>query len=57
MLNKLAMIGDIMEIRERIEKIEALDPKFVPFAAKVRELAKALKISEIQRFIKQCLED
>jgi len=56
-LDDLAMIGDIMGIREVIWEIEALDPKFKPFAAKTRELAKALKVSEIQRFVKQYLDE
>ena len=56
-LNAMTLIGDIMGIREGIEKIEALDPKFKPFAAEVRELAKALKVSEFQRFIRQYLEE
>jgi len=54
-LHDLALIGDIMGIRARIENIAALDPQFRPFAANVRTLAKALKVSEIQRFIKQYL--
>jgi len=54
-LYESAMIGDIMGIQEQIEKIDRLDPKFAPFAAEVRELARVFKISEIQRFIKQYL--
>jgi hypothetical protein len=53
----MALSGDIMGIREGIEKIEALDPQFRAFAAEVRELAKALNVSEIQRIIRQYLEE
>jgi PAS domain S-box-containing protein len=56
-LNELALIGDIMEIHKVIQELEALDRKFNPFVAEVRTLAKALKISEIQRFIKQYIEE
>jgi len=56
-LDDLAMIGDIMGIREVIQEIEELDPKYAPFAIKVRNLAKAMKVSEIQRIIKQYLEE
>jgi hypothetical protein len=55
LLNELAMIGDIMELRERIEAIDNLDPQFAPFAAKVRKLARDLNILEIQRFLKPYL--
>jgi len=55
-LNQLALIGDIMEIRERIEKIEALDPRFASFVARVRQLAEELNILEIQQFLKHYIE-
>ena len=56
-LDKLARIGDIMEIRKRIEEIDKLDPKFKPFTAKLQGLAKIFKISEIQQFIQSYLEE
>ncbi|MBD3307426.1 PAS domain S-box protein [candidate division KSB3 bacterium] len=55
-LNNLAMIGDIMAIRDEIQKLEQGDPTFHAFAAKMRQLADALNLSEIQRVIQTYLE-
>jgi hypothetical protein len=54
-LDELAMIGDIMAIREMIEVLDAIDPQLKPFAVKLRELAKTLKVSEIQELIQHYL--
>jgi len=56
-LYKLALMGDIMGIRARIEEIDKLDPKFASFAAKACKLAKELKLLEIQQFLKQYVEE
>ena len=54
-LNDLATIGDILEIRARIEELDQADPQFAPFAAKLRQLAKELKLSEIQHLLREYL--
>jgi PAS domain S-box-containing protein len=56
LLYRLALIGDILEIRARAEAIDKLDPQYAPFAAKVRKLAKDLQLLEIQQFLKQYVE-
>ena len=56
-LHDLAIIGDIMGIREVGAQIDTLDePQFKPFAKKINTLAKALKIGEIQQFLREYLE-
>ena len=42
---------------EVIEEIDTLDPKVAPFVARVRSLAIDLKVTEIQRFVKQYIEE
>ncbi len=56
-LYKLAKMGDIFEIRARIEEIDKLDPKYALFAANIRLLVEDLDILKIQCFLKQYLED
>jgi CheY-like chemotaxis protein len=53
-LYKLAIIGDIMELRAQIETI---DPIYEPFIDKIRTLAKELNILEIQKLLKQYIEE
>jgi PAS domain S-box-containing protein len=52
-LYEIAMIGQITKLRKRIATIEAADPKFVPFVAKIRQLAKEFQIEAIQEFLQQ----
>jgi len=56
LLYRLALIGDMLEIRARVEAIDKLDPQYAPFAAKVRKLAKDLQLLEIQQVLKQYVE-
>lgn len=57
LLYNLAKIGDIMEIRERIQELERGDPKFAAFTARLRQLAKDLNIVEIQQFLKHYIKE
>jgi PAS domain S-box-containing protein len=56
LLYRLALIGDMLEIRARVEAIDKLDPQYAPFAAKVRKLAKDSQLLEIQQVLKQYVE-
>jgi PAS domain S-box-containing protein len=56
LLYRLALIGDILEIRARVEAIDKLGPQYAPFAAKVRKLAEDLQLLEIQQILKQYVE-
>ncbi len=56
-LYKLARIGDIFTLQNRIEEFDTLDPSYSPFMTKARYLAKELKLLEIQQFFKQYLDD
>jgi PAS domain S-box-containing protein len=56
-LDELTMVGDIMAIREMVEALDTIDPQLKPFAVKLRELAKALRVSEIQELIQHYLEE
>ena len=56
-LHELALIGDIFEIRHRLDALERSAPEFHAFAASVGQLVKDLKISEIQRVLEHYLND
>jgi PAS domain S-box-containing protein len=56
-LYQIAVIGQITKLRKQISKIEATDPKFVPFVAKIRQLAREFQIEEIQKFIQQYMKN
>ena len=45
---KLAAMGDIEEIFEESAKLESLEPKLVPFATKLRQLAKGFGLKQIR---------
>ena len=55
-LYEFAIIGDIMEILDKIRAIELSEPQYGLFAAKLRQLAETLKVSEIQQFLEQYLD-
>ncbi len=55
-LLKLAAMGDIEEIFEESAKLESLGPKLVPFAAKLRQLAKRFQLKQIRNILKQYIE-
>ena len=55
-LHHLAIIGDIMGIREHIQNIETLDPQYTPFVEQIRQLAQNLHIVAIQQFLKFYIE-
>ncbi|MBE9127214.1 MULTISPECIES: PAS domain S-box protein [unclassified Coleofasciculus] len=52
-LYELAMMGDIKGISEHASQLEALDPQFVPFAKKLRRLAKGFQEKQILEFVKE----
>ena len=54
-LYNIAMIGQITKLRKYVDHLEATDPKYLPFAAKIRQLAKEFRIEEIQEFIQHYL--
>jgi signal transduction histidine kinase len=53
----LAVMGDIMAIRERAKALETSEKKFAAFAEKLSQLAEELQITEIQLFLQQFLEE
>jgi len=54
-LLRLCAMGDIEAILEEIAKLENSDPKLVPFAHHVRQLAKGFQIKQIRAFLKEHL--
>jgi len=50
-LYKLARMGNMRRIKEQATQLEALDPKYQPFASKLQELAKGFKRKQILAFI------
>jgi len=56
-LCELIRKGDIMGVYPQADRIEQLDQKYVPFAIKVRQLAKAFRIDELETFINNYMED
>jgi len=46
-----------MGVYPQADRIEQLDQKYVPFAIKVRQLAKAFRIDELETFINNYMED
>ncbi len=53
----LAMTGDIMGIEERLSALEKQNAQYAPFAARLNRLAANLKISEMEQFIRDYLEE
>jgi hypothetical protein len=56
-LFELARIGDIINIKKRIDYIEQLDEKFIPFVAEVRRLVKGFEINTLKAFIQPYMEE
>ena len=54
-LYELAMMGDIRGIIRQANKLEELDPQLVPFAKKLRRLAKGFQEKQILEFVKKYL--
>ena len=54
-LHDLSRKGLLNDLLKEIERIEQAEPKFEPFAQKLRELAKGFKIRQIKSFIEQYL--
>ncbi|MEG5059748.1 PAS domain S-box protein [Microcoleus sp. A2-C5] len=55
-LLKLAAMGDIEEIFEESAKLESLEQKLVPFATKLRQLAKGFQLKQIRQILQQYIE-
>ncbi len=54
-LHDLSCKGLINDLLKEIERIEQSEPKFEPFAQKVKDLAKGFKLRQIKSFIEQYL--
>ena len=52
-LAELAGIGDVRSIRERAAHLEQLDEQYWPFAARLKELAKAYDMKQILNLVEQ----
>ncbi|WP_019508827.1 hybrid sensor histidine kinase/response regulator [Pleurocapsa sp. PCC 7319] len=55
LLHDLSRKGLINDLLKEIERIEDLDPKFVPFVQELQELARGFKLRQIKSFIEQYL--
>jgi len=55
-LLKLAAMGDIEEFFEESAKLESLEQKLVPFATKLRQLAKGFQLKQIRKILQQYIE-
>ena len=54
-LHDLSRKGLINDLLKEIERIEQSEPKFEPFAQKIKDLAKGFKLRQIKSFIEQYL--
>ncbi|MDY0095031.1 MAG: PAS domain S-box protein [Candidatus Vecturithrix sp.] len=55
-LYQLASIGDIMAIRESLQRLEQEHPRCITFVSKIRTLAQELNITGIQQFLQPYLQ-
>ena len=55
-LYEFAKRGNVRGIREEIARIEKLDQRFIPFAKKLRKLAKSFNMKQICNFLESLLE-
>ena len=55
LLHDLSRKGLINDLLKEIERIEDLDPKFMPFVQELQELARGFKLRQIKSFIEQYL--
>ncbi len=56
-LFELAKIGDIVNIKKHTNHLAQLDKQFLPFVAKIRQLANAFEINAIKVFIQDYMEE
>jgi CheY-like chemotaxis protein len=56
MLYDLVKSGDISSIRDQIPKIAELDPKFVPFADRLEQFARAFEMNGMKKFLETYME-
>jgi signal transduction histidine kinase/CheY-like chemotaxis protein len=57
MLYEFAAVGDLISLRERLQKLIAQDSRLVPFGTRLFRFANELKIDEIEQFIKQYMDN
>lgn len=55
-LCELIRRGDIMGVYPQADRLEQLDQQYAPFVIKVRQLAKAFRIDELEAFINNYME-
>ena len=46
----IAMMGNMRKIEKRANNIEQIDPKFIPFANKLRDLTKEFNFLSVPQF-------
>jgi PAS domain S-box-containing protein len=51
-LYDLTKIGDVQGILDWAKRLEQSDPKYQPFTAQIRQLAKGFQVKQIQEFVK-----
>jgi signal transduction histidine kinase/FixJ family two-component response regulator len=51
----LSRKGLVNNVLQEIERIEKLDPKFIPFTLQIRQFAKAFQLKQLKTFIEQYL--
>jgi CheY-like chemotaxis protein len=56
-LYELIRKGDITSVSPQADRIERLDQKYIPFAEKVRQLAKTFRVDELEAFINNYMEE
>ncbi len=52
----LAMMGDLKSIQDKLQYLEELDSKYLPFVMEIRKLARGFQIKQIREFLKQYRE-
>jgi signal transduction histidine kinase/ActR/RegA family two-component response regulator len=57
LLFELALIGDVGEIRARVNRLEQVDERLAPFATVVRHMAKAFELEKICDLVKLYMEE
>ena len=55
-LYELAMLGKVFEIQAHVERLEAQDERYRPFARKIWALAQAFEDQQIAALVKHYLE-
>ncbi len=56
-LFELATLGRMRQVREKASELEEMDEKYIPFATKIRELARGFEIDQILALVKQYMEE